>query len=38
MNPILYWALAILVAVFYGGLAILVGKCCGLNYSEPEDR
>ncbi len=34
MNPILYWALAILVAVFYAALAILAGKCCGLNDSK----
>ncbi len=37
MDPILYWALAILAAVFYAGLAILVGRCLGLN-DQSEDQ
>ncbi len=37
MDPILYWALAILAAIVYGGLAILVGRCLGLN-DQGEDQ
>ena len=33
-----HWILATVIAAVYIGFAILVGKCLGLNDSEPEDR
>ncbi len=37
-SPGVYWAIAVAVAILYCAFAVLIGKCCGLNDSDPEDR